>query len=1081
MLRRVVLAVFALLVAAPTAQAASTCAAANYAVAPLQSNVFYIDTATSYLGSYVGYKVTNSTGASKSTLWLRFESFAGGQVRPATGAATTGAVPLAALAQGASTSSYAYLKAAAATASATTYDAVLYTGRPGSGGTEVCRETQTVTSVQDVIKAAANKVLSATGPSAATLGGTFTLSVNGSTGTIGAGIASDPGVVRFSPAVAASWPSDAFRLVGVTHQLPLGALPSPDVLSRSNLSGADRDYTVTYTFRVVGPTSSPTPIVPVQNIASGTQVKHTDPGSFSSLAPIPVVTSDATLSVAGGAGAPYTPGASVPLSVTVTNAGSGAMTLDEIRAAVPSGWTVVPGSWKRGGVSIPDAYDAGGGVFRATGPFDVAGHSSLTLTFDATAGAAGTSGAFTAVGELAGGQIDGTTDPSDDKPATTTLTVLGAPAAHADSASVASGVARDLDVVANDDTTGATPTLTILTPPTNGTATVVAGKVRYQSTGGFTGTDSFVYEIATAGGTSSATATVSVAAPPAAPSPGAETSSGTGTAQQSVTLTIPSGGSVTLLDGGAPATTVTITGQGTYTLDPATGVLTFAPVLGFHGAATPVGFRVTDGFGQDGTATYTATVNAPAPPAPTNRTSTDVAPAAQSLTLAVPAHTTVALVGGNVITTVGEGQYVLDPSSGGLTFTPEPAFHGTAAGVSYRLTDAYGQSATATYRPTVTLPAPPAPANLTSTGVGTATHTVTATIPAGGAVTLVGTPGAEGTYALDPQTGTITFAPQLGFSGTGTGVSYRVTDIYGQPATATYRPTVTPPAAPTATDRTSTGVGTAVQRAAVTAPAGGSVTLLDGAVAGQGAYAFDAATGTLSFTPVAGFKGVATPARFRVTDAYGQSAQAVYRPTVTPPPAPPAEPLTSSGVAGAKHTKLVVIPEGGSLHLLDAAGRPTDVVAVSGEGIYRASALGFISFEPEPRFAGLAIGVRYVVADAYGQRTEAAYAPSVTPTADAPAPVAPAATCASRRQVTLHWLVDGAKLRRLTVSVNGRERALAPTTRSTEVDMRGLPASIVQVTVRGVTTQGIKLETTRRYRTCTTRRAAPPLPTLRLR
>jgi hypothetical protein len=268
-----------LLQEAKPALAASTCAAAHYALAPLQSNVFYIDSATSYLGSYVGYRATNSTGSTQSALWLRLESFSGGQVRPATGAATTSPVPLSALASGASAPTYAYLKAAAATSSATTFDAVLYNGRPGSGAAELCRETQTVTSVQDVIKAAANKVVSVSGPSTATLGGTFTLTVNGSTGTIGAGIASDPGVVRFSPAVAASWPSDSFRLVDVSHQLPLGAAAMADLLSRSSMSGPDRDYAVTYTFRVVGPTTNATPIVPVQNIASGTQVKHTDPAA----------------------------------------------------------------------------------------------------------------------------------------------------------------------------------------------------------------------------------------------------------------------------------------------------------------------------------------------------------------------------------------------------------------------------------------------------------------------------------------------------------------------------------------------------------------------------------------------------------------------------------------------------------------------------------------------------------------------------------------------------------------------------------------------------------------------------------
>jgi CshA-type fibril repeat protein len=250
---------------------------------------------------------------------------------------------------------------------------------------------------------------------------------------------------------------------------------------------------------------------------------------------------------------------------------------------------------------MSNPYDTGGGTLRAAGPFTVPAGGASTFTFDATAGAAGTSGAFSAVGTLAGGQVDSTTDPSDDNPAGTTLHVLGAPAATDDTVSAASGVARDIDVLANDDTTGATPILTVIGAPANGTATVVGTTVRYESTGGYSGSDSdsFVYRLTTAGGT--ATVTVTVAAAPAAPNPSPETSTGIGTAQQSVTLTIPAGGAVTLLDAGQPTNSVTVDHQGVYHLDPATGVLTFTPVIGFRGTATPVAFRVIDGFARAAT------------------------------------------------------------------------------------------------------------------------------------------------------------------------------------------------------------------------------------------------------------------------------------------------------------------------------------------------------------------------------------------------------------------------------------------------------------------------------------------------
>ena len=133
---RLVAAIVAALACTPAvAAAASTCSARSYAIAPLQSNTFYVDVASKYLGSYVGYRVTNSTGISRSELWLRLENFSGGRIAPATGAAETSPVPLGSVASGSSTPSYAYLTASASTTAAQSHDAVLYSGRPGAGGT----------------------------------------------------------------------------------------------------------------------------------------------------------------------------------------------------------------------------------------------------------------------------------------------------------------------------------------------------------------------------------------------------------------------------------------------------------------------------------------------------------------------------------------------------------------------------------------------------------------------------------------------------------------------------------------------------------------------------------------------------------------------------------------------------------------------------------------------------------------------------------------------------------------------------------------------------------------------------------
>ena len=68
----------------PAAAAAAPipCSTANIAVTPLQSNVFYVDTTSNYLGSYVGYKSGNSGSFDRSGLWARLENFTGSVITP---------------------------------------------------------------------------------------------------------------------------------------------------------------------------------------------------------------------------------------------------------------------------------------------------------------------------------------------------------------------------------------------------------------------------------------------------------------------------------------------------------------------------------------------------------------------------------------------------------------------------------------------------------------------------------------------------------------------------------------------------------------------------------------------------------------------------------------------------------------------------------------------------------------------------------------------------------------------------------------------------------------------------------------
>ncbi|NTW42529.1 MAG: hypothetical protein HGA44_22090, partial [Cellulomonadaceae bacterium] len=282
---------------------------------------------------------------------------------------------------------------------------------------------------------------------------------------------------------------------------------------------------------------------------------------------------------------------------------------------------------------------------------------------------------------------------------------------------------------------------------------------------------------------------------------GTPTSTGVGVAPQHTTVAVPADGSLTLLTaGGTPATAVSVAGQGTYTLSGST--VTFAPLFGYAGAATPVRLLLTDTWDQDSTGTYTPTVTPPAPPAAPALSSTGIGVDAQHAVVAIPVGGSVALrtSGGSAATAVSvdhEGVYTLDPSTGQIGFAPTLGFEGIADGADVTLTDAYGQTVTGRYRPVVAAPAGPVAVPLASTGrPGTVqAATVTLVIPAEGSATLVTITGDmrtsvavpdQGTYLLDTDTGRLAFDPDAGFAGQAQPVTYLVTDAYGQWASATY-------------------------------------------------------------------------------------------------------------------------------------------------------------------------------------------------------------------------------------------------------------------------------------------------------
>ena len=403
------------------------------------------------------------------------------------------------------------------------------------------------------------------------------------------------------------------------------------------------------------------------------------------------------------------------------------------------------------------------------------------------------------------------------------------------------------------------------------------------------------------------------------------------------------------------ATTLAVSGQGTYMVDPVTGVVTFDPLPTFTGTATPITYQVSDSLGQTDSATITPTVGAPPLPIAVNDAITSNWDTNQSYTptlndtvgSAFPLiATTVKLcatgqtVPGCNATTLSvsnEGVYTVN-ANGTVTFDPLPSFSGTGTPITYQATDSLGRADDATITPTVT--PPPAPS---------ATPETKAVIPGG----------------------TATFTTITGTSGLATGTQLQTS---GSKATCL----ITPASSPAVCD------------------ADNVVT-----ISGEGTFTLNPATGVVTFVAdVSATAGTKTALTYRVTDVTGQTATSTLTPVIPQPPV--ANPDTNTGnwdtnqtisplandTAGAVSAPLVAstVKLCGVAPSAQTPNNCTQTsLAISNQGTYTVNPDGTVTFDPLPTFNGTATAVKYQVADILGQVANSTITPTVlaprTPTA----------------------------------------------------------------------------------------------------
>ena len=419
------------------------------------------------------------------------------------------------------------------------------------------------------------------------------------------------------------------------------------------------------------------------------------------------------------------------------------------------------------------------------------------------------------------------------------------------------------------------------------------------------------------------------------------------------------------------ATSVTVAGEGTYSIDDATGKVTFVPEPGFTGTAQGVTVSVTAPVGRDkdgtvrdeylktATAKYTPTVT-PITVTPTDKVSADVqnVPQTQTPTFDLSNDKTAEITSKKLVdpatgqptdettvTVAGEGSYTIDPTTGAVTFTPEKDFVGTAKGVTVQatatITNANGKTATitsdATYTPTV-VPAVPTANPATSKDIQGATQT--------GTPTFAGT-----TVQVNGEDKAITIKDN----------SYTLLDKDGNEVSTT------------------------------PAYAADGTTVI-------GNFTIDPANGQVTFTPTdKSYTGAVTPAKVQAESSNGIKVDTTYTPEIVPV-TPTATPTETKDIQGATQTgkpefkggtvtvdgveKTVAINENVPATFDDGSTTKT----VDGVGTFTVAADGTVTFVPEKSFVGTAPAVTVVREDMNGTKASATYTPTVTPVTPTAAP-----------------------------------------------------------------------------------------------
>ncbi len=551
-----------------------------------------------------------------------------------------------------------------------------------------------------------------------------------------------------------------------------------------------------------------------------------------------------------------------------------------------------------------------------------------------------------------------------------------APGAADDIASTPEETAATIAVLANDsDVDGDTLTVTTATvDPAQGTVTINADQtLLFTPAANFNGTATISYTITDGQETAAAQVVVTVGGVNDAPVAVDDLASTTGETPIEIDVlandTDPEGDALTL-------ESVTLrSGRGTVSIT-AAGELAFTAATGFHGVAI-VEYVVRDAGGAEAAAFCFITVNGPPVALPD---SANVLKSSLANTLAVlgndgdpDAGDTITIVKAQLDPLLGTAAPSADRQS--IVFTPQPGVTGSVQ-FSYSITDGRGGFAESTVTVTITETpanrAPVAVTDKTTTTPGVAVDTAVLTNdtdPENDPLTLTAAVGnaAQGTATVVGQN--VSFQPAAGFEGSAT-IRYTITDGQGNAAEGTLIVEVLspnlPPIARDDVAKAASGTPSIFTVLSNDLDPEGGVLQLTGVTPVNPAAGTAVANpdGTITFTPAAGFTGVADLV-YTITDPAGATAQATLSVTVSATLTNTA-PVTKNDTATTQPGQPVTV-----LPLTNDTDPEGDVLTVTGvtvdpaQGTVTVDPAGKLIFTPAPGFTGI-VTITYTVIDPSG-------------------------------------------------------------------------------------------------------------------